>query len=149
MALPSSVVNAVNKATKSAASAAMSIDINTAANMVYQLLLDNINGSDIPGGIKGAITSAVSGPIIAGPNHAIITINDVIRPSVYPGSADMVLVYNQRKAIKPHWYYNTRYDVWTKMTGGFLKAYNNMYLEKTVSAGNALLAPYGGSVTLG
>ncbi len=149
MALPSSVMAAVNRATSSAASDAMSIDIGAAANQIYQLLLDNINGSDIPGGIKGAIIGAMSGPVIVSPEHAIIFVGDVMRPSVYSGSADMVMVYNKRKAISPHLYYNTKYNCWTKMRGGFLKAYNNMYLEKTVSTGNAMLAPYGGSVTLG
>ena len=136
------------------------INIQAAAMKVYNVLISNINSSDIPGAAKSAILSAVSPPVVVSPTTAMINIGEVLRPSVYTtlgtgskyGNVDLVLIFNERSSVKQTYYpigQNSQGKMrWAKMTAGWTKPYSNHYLERTVSEGNALLAAYGGYVVM-
>ena len=164
MAAPDSLTSIINKFVESSTG----INIQSIANQVYGLLIENINSADMPEGARSQILAAVSAPQILSPTHAAIHIGSVMKPSMFQkgnggllkdgkrfqskyGDVDLVLVYNKRKAPKKTYYpvdvVNDKVK-WAKMNGDQVKAYRNNFLQKTVTAGNALVAPYGGSVTL-
>lgn len=117
-------------------------DISQLASELRMELVSQINGSDMPGGVKNALTNSISVSVIS-PEHAVISIS-VMRPSIYMervkigryGMADLALVYDHRKRIKQSavYYDSAGNFIPIGRIEGFARAYSTDYLQKTASS---------------
>lgn len=135
------------------------IDLGAILNEIYSFLLEEISSADMPPSAKALVLAAVQPPVILSEFRGYIHINAVERPSMFMkgdggklshgnvfhskyGGADLVMVYNQRKAPKATYFpAGIRGDQrvkWAKMNGNQIKAYSNHYLENAVTFGNSL-----------
>ena len=130
------------------------------AASIHAFLLSAIGASDMPPAAKALIIAAVQPPCPLSDDAAYIHINPVMRPSMFSkgdggklsgnrvfhskhGGADLVMVYNQRKAPKQTYFpagISTKDQrvQWAKMNGMQIMAFSNNYLERAVSYGNGI-----------
>lgn len=115
-------------------------DIRKLATALKRELQVQIQGADMPEGVKNALLNSISISVMP-PDRAIISIK-TMRPSIYSslgwgGDADLALVYDQRKQIKSSAvYYNKNDGVFIPIgkIPGFARSYANNYLSKTANA---------------
>lgn len=138
LAIPSDWAAIINKEADKALAAA-SPDVSVLVAELDSMLRTNINGADMPGGVKSALTNSVSS-VVTGQNTGVVSVS-AMRPSIYApfglyGSVDLALVYDKRKQVKNAPYFNRETGVFYMLGDkpGMVRAYNNNYLQETAEA---------------
>lgn len=98
-------------------------------------LITHISGADMPGGVKNALINSISVAVLDA-QRAVVHIS-APRMSIYEnGSADLALVYNQRRRIKRSAiYFNKEKNIYIPIgrLESWARPYSNNYLENTAS----------------
>ena len=115
-------------------------NINMVVSQVIKIVQDCINAADMPASVKGAIANGVSGTPLSA-TEGIVTVPSYNAASVYEGqSANLTLVFNKRKSYRtpPPRYKVPGTNIIVPMSGGMIKPYNNMFLEKALAEANMI-----------
>lgn len=115
------------------------IDPHEVSALVHELAADlrrNILSSDMPGGVKNALTNSIS--VSVGATGGVVSVS-AMRPSIYApvglyGSVDLAIIYDSRKRIKSSAiYYNNDTGDFIPIgrIEGFARPYSTNYLANT------------------
>lgn len=138
LAIPSDWAAIINREASKVLST-IAPDVSVLVAELANMLRTNINGADMPGGVKSALTSSVSSAV-TGQNTGVVSVS-AMRSSIYApfglyGSVDLALVYDQRKQVKNAPYFNRETGVFYRLGDkpNMVRPYNNNYLQKTAKA---------------